>query len=229
MPTIGETLREARIKKGVSEEVAARAAKIRADRLRDLELDRYDQFAAHLYARGFLRLYAEYLGLDAADLVKRFSDEHPAPPPKPIFEITEEQRARSSILGRSAPSTGGDSLTSTGKVVLSAAGVIFLLLLAAGFWAMRGAATPRNGGAEASSAASPRASSENDSVAREATETLTDTALAAPTLFPTNAPPDRDPFAVSRPRTPPDSVPALAPTFSTNAPSASTPGRGRQP
>lgn len=228
MPTIGETLREARLKKGVSEEVAARAAKIRADRLRDLEQDRYDQFAAHLYARGFLRLYAEYLGLDAAELVKRFTDEHPAPPQKPIFEITEEQRARSPILGRSIPVTGGDSLTSTGKIVLSAAGAIFLLLLAAGFWAMRGA-TPTRNGDESSSVAPSRSLPENDPVSSGALETPAESAPTASTLSPTNAPTGRDPLAAARSRGAPDSVPALAPAFPTNAPSVSTMGRGRQP
>jgi cytoskeletal protein RodZ len=145
MPTIGEMLREARAKKGVSEEVAARASKIKLERLHDLEQDRYDQFAAHIYARSFLRLYSEYLGLDIEAILKRFAEEYPAPPPKPVFEITEEQRACSPLMSRPSVSMGGDSLTPAGKIVLAAAIVIFLLLAVATFWVLRAGAASAEG------------------------------------------------------------------------------------
>ncbi|MCC7519712.1 MAG: helix-turn-helix domain-containing protein [Verrucomicrobiae bacterium] len=155
MPTIGETLKEARVRKGVTEEVAARASKMKLERLRDLEQDRYDQFSAHIYARSFLRLYAEYLGLETEDLLKRFAEEHPPPPSKPVFEITEEQRARSAFLGRPIPTVGADALTPTGKIVLGAAAVIFVLILIAGFWAMRETPAPTHGGAALSNSPPP--------------------------------------------------------------------------
>ena len=64
MPSIGEILREARKKKAISEEAAAKALKIKIERLRDLEENRYDHFAAQIYVRSFLRHYADYLGLE---------------------------------------------------------------------------------------------------------------------------------------------------------------------
>lgn len=184
MPTIGETLREARAKKGVSEEVAARASKIKLERLRDLEQDRYDQFAAHVYARSFLRLYAEYLALDAEEILKRFSEEHPAPPPRPVFEITEEQRARSPLMARAAASSGGDSLTPTGKIVLGAAAVIFLLLLIASFWVLRGASANANGNLQLPPSSPPTGTDPSLSAVPESPPT---SVPAASPVSPTNA------------------------------------------
>lgn len=193
MPTIGEMLREARARKGVSEEVAARASKIKLERLRDLEQDRYDQFAAHVYARSFLRLYAEYLGLDLDALLKRFAEEHPAPAPRPVFEITEEQRARSPLMARAPASTGGDSLTATGKIVLSAAAVIFLLLIIATFWVLRGASADANGNSHLPPS-SPPPSSAVDPVpppAPEVAPSPVPSSIAASPAYPTNAAPAR--------------------------------------
>jgi cytoskeletal protein RodZ len=199
MPTIGETLREARAKKGVSEEVAARASKIKLERLRDLEQDRYDEFAAHVYARSFLRLYAEYLGLDLEALMKRFAEERPAPPPKPVFEITEEQRARSPLMARSGPSNGADSLTPTGKVVLGAAGVVFLLLLVAAFWVLRNASSAANGSSSLPPS-SPPPGAVNDPVPPPMPEPPPAPPPAAVPAAPTNPPPPA--AAPSRARSP---------------------------
>lgn len=186
MPTIGETLREARARKGVSEEVAARASKIKLERLRDLEQDCYDQFAAHIYARSFLRLYAEYLGLDIEVILKRFAEERPAPPPKPIFEITEEQRACSPLLARSSVAAG-DSLTPTGKIVLAAAAVVFLLLAAATFWMLRGASASIEGNSNHSSSLPP-SSGITDPLPPAAPE-APPFAIPASPAFPTNVSP----------------------------------------
>ncbi len=57
-------MHEARVRKELTLEEAARATKIRADRLRDLEEERYENFPNLTYARGFLLIYARFLGVD---------------------------------------------------------------------------------------------------------------------------------------------------------------------
>src|SRR3954447_18198618 len=64
MGSIGETLRQARIDKGVSIADAERATYIRRRYLEALEADDYAALPASVYTRGFIRTYAEYLGLD---------------------------------------------------------------------------------------------------------------------------------------------------------------------
>ena len=72
MESIGETLREARHNKKASLEDAARATKIKLDILERLEADEFDQLAAPMYTKGFLKLYAEFLGLDASAIVDAY-------------------------------------------------------------------------------------------------------------------------------------------------------------
>ncbi len=64
--SIGKALREARLQKNLTIEDAARATKIRADRLNELERDEYARFPSLAYARNFLILYAKYLGVDVS-------------------------------------------------------------------------------------------------------------------------------------------------------------------
>ena len=72
MESIGETLREARHNKKASLEDAARATKIKLDILERLEADEFNQLAAPMYTKGFLKLYAEFLGLDAPAIVDAY-------------------------------------------------------------------------------------------------------------------------------------------------------------
>ncbi len=72
MESIGENLREARHNKKVSLEDASRATRIKVDILEQLESDDFDRLAAPTYAKGFLKLYAEYLGLDGQSIVEAY-------------------------------------------------------------------------------------------------------------------------------------------------------------
>ena len=128
MSSIGEILREARLKKGLSEEAASRTLKIKACRLRDLEENRYDDFPAKIYARSFLKNYANLLQLDADTLLDQFTTENPAPTDsKPVFAVTEEQRSQTPIQ-RHVPTSRPFLLSSTGKTVMAT----ILALLAIG-------------------------------------------------------------------------------------------------
>ena len=69
---IGSSLREARSRQGLELAQAERDTKIRARYLAALEGDDFDALPGPAYARGFLRTYADYLGLEG----QRFVDEY---------------------------------------------------------------------------------------------------------------------------------------------------------
>ena len=73
--SVGEELRAARLRVGEDIRTVAGALKIRRDHLEALEEGLNDRLPARAYAVGFVRSYAEYLGLDAAALVARFKEE----------------------------------------------------------------------------------------------------------------------------------------------------------
>ena len=61
---LGTSLREARARQGLDLPQAELATKIRAKYLRALEEEQFDSLPAETYVRGFLRAYADFLGLD---------------------------------------------------------------------------------------------------------------------------------------------------------------------
>jgi cytoskeletal protein RodZ len=65
MPSIGETLREARQHKKVTVEDVSRATKIKVEILNRLEADNFTGLGGPMYVKSFLKLYADYLGLDS--------------------------------------------------------------------------------------------------------------------------------------------------------------------
>ena len=65
--TAGKKLKQARQRKQLSLEEAARATKIRVPRLVDIENDDYTNFPSMAYVRGFLVIYSRYLGIDVSE------------------------------------------------------------------------------------------------------------------------------------------------------------------
>jgi cytoskeletal protein RodZ len=70
---IGNSLREARLRRGVEFGQAEAATKIRGKYLRALEEEQFELLPAQTYVKGFLRTYAEYLGLDGQLYVDEFN------------------------------------------------------------------------------------------------------------------------------------------------------------
>ena len=70
---IGNSLREARLRHGLDFAEAELATKIRGKYLRALEQEQFDQLPGQTYVRGFLRSYAEYLGLDGQLYVDEYN------------------------------------------------------------------------------------------------------------------------------------------------------------
>jgi cytoskeleton protein RodZ len=72
---IGQKLRQARQARTLSIEQASRATRIRAHYLHAIENGDLDALPSAAQARGFLRLYAGFLGLDAEEMLKILSGE----------------------------------------------------------------------------------------------------------------------------------------------------------
>ena len=79
MPDIGETLREARMRRRIDMAEVESATKIRAKYLRALENEEWDLLPGPTYVKTFLRSYADYLELDSRRLVDEYKRryEHP--------------------------------------------------------------------------------------------------------------------------------------------------------
>jgi cytoskeletal protein RodZ len=78
---VGEQLRGAREVKGVDLHRVERDTKIRIKYLEALESGDFGDLPGEVYARGFLRNYATYLGLDADDIVAGWRQEAGEPEP----------------------------------------------------------------------------------------------------------------------------------------------------
>ncbi len=87
---LGETLRRARQTRGITIEDAARATRIPRRYLEALEQENFGILPAPVYARGFLRSYSGYLGLDPADLLPFFPVGHVEEPKlEPLPEVKQ--------------------------------------------------------------------------------------------------------------------------------------------
>src|SRR5207237_8400520 len=91
---LGNSLREARLRQGLDFPELEQATKIRAKYLRAPEQEEFEQLPGPTYVKGFLRSYAEYLGLDGQLYVDEYNSR---------FLVGEEEapfRPRRSSAGR---------------------------------------------------------------------------------------------------------------------------------
>jgi cytoskeleton protein RodZ len=73
---IGNSLREARVRQQLELSEVELATKIRARYLRALEEENFEILPAQTYVKGFLRTYADYLGLDGQLYVDEFNSRY---------------------------------------------------------------------------------------------------------------------------------------------------------
>jgi cytoskeleton protein RodZ len=84
---IGNSLREARLRQGIDYPQVEADTMIRSKYLQSLEEERFEVLPGETYVKGFLRTYADYLGLDGQLYVDEFnsrfaSSEEPLPHPR---------------------------------------------------------------------------------------------------------------------------------------------------
>ncbi len=72
---VGGLLRASRLRCGEDLDVIAQVLRIRPRHLQAIEDGNFDQLPGTTYAVGFIRTYAEYLGLDSDEVVRRFKGE----------------------------------------------------------------------------------------------------------------------------------------------------------
>ncbi|HET8570198.1 MAG TPA: helix-turn-helix domain-containing protein [Candidatus Limnocylindria bacterium] len=98
MARLGETLRSQRERMGITLEQAAEDTRIREKFLRALESGDHQGLPGAVYTKGFLRNYADYLGLDADELVALYVSERGGAEPPREFEPMRPISRKSVVL-----------------------------------------------------------------------------------------------------------------------------------
>lgn len=117
---IGTSLREARLRQGVDLPRIEADTKIRAKYLRALEDEKFEVLPAETYVKGFLRTYAEYLGLDGQLYVDEFNSR---------FAAVEEPVLSAASSGRPRPRP-----VESNFVVVTLAGIVAVTVLVVVAW-----------------------------------------------------------------------------------------------
>jgi cytoskeleton protein RodZ len=120
---IGNSLREARLRQRLEFPELERATKIRGKYLRALEEEQFDLLPAQTYVKGFLRTYAEHLGLDGQLYVDEYNSRYARGEEEPPSRV----RRPSQRLGRRRVEAN------VVIVALSAIGLVTALVVAANF------------------------------------------------------------------------------------------------
>lgn len=81
--SLGSLFLHTRTSQGKSLAEAAEATRIPPTTLAALESDNFDHLPAEVFTRGFIKLYAEYLGLDANETLKLYVDQENLDPERP--------------------------------------------------------------------------------------------------------------------------------------------------
>jgi transcriptional regulator with XRE-family HTH domain len=105
---VATTIKQAREARGLTVSDAAKGTRIAERYLRALEANAsLEEFPAPVYARSFLRAYAEFLDLETQSIVRRFDEDHPVqdeqileplPDPRPRRRVVAGALAVASLL-----------------------------------------------------------------------------------------------------------------------------------
>ncbi len=90
METLGQQLQAARQAKKLTASEAAKGTRIKIQHIQAMERDDFSAIPAPAYAKGFIRIYAEFLELDPGPLVQEYMDNH-APKERASLLPEEEQ------------------------------------------------------------------------------------------------------------------------------------------
>ncbi len=130
---IGSSLREARTRHGLDFEAMEERTKVRSKYLRLIEEERFDQLPGPTYTKGFLRVYADQLGLDGQLYVDEFNsrfvagDEDYAPRTRRV-PLPAERKRRARAESR--------------LLVLAVAGIAVVTALVIAAWKFGGSDVP---------------------------------------------------------------------------------------
>lgn len=130
---IGGSLREARLKRGLTPAEVQKAIRIRDRYLHALEEERWEILPGDAYVKGFLRTYADFLGLDGNLYVEEYNSRFAHPDEQP--PLVPERFARTS-----------GAFAGVGFLrPLVAVGVIVAIVAAVAAWQLSGSSGDRRG------------------------------------------------------------------------------------
>jgi hypothetical protein len=130
---IGSSLKEARLRQGVDLNEAEAATKIRAKYLRALEDERFEILPAQTYVKGFLRAYADYLGLDGQLYVDEFNSRY----------VPGDDELAALRVRRSPAASPAHRRVESGVLVVALAGIAVAAALVAVAWKWGGSEPDR--------------------------------------------------------------------------------------
>ena len=144
---IGSSLREARTRQGLDLNEMEFRTKVRAKYLRALEADQFDQLPGHTYIKGFLRTYADSLGMDGQLYVDEYNSRYVAG--------EEDQPLRT----RRVPSQGRRQRQhrESRLVAIAVTAMVLLTALVIAAWKFGGTEEPKVQGVNVPPAATPSA------------------------------------------------------------------------
>ena len=117
MGELGKQLQAVREEKELSLEEVAEATRIPGNYLQALEADKYNEFTSDVHARGFLRNYATFLGLDPEEVARKYDQSRGI-----LHGKTEATRASETGTGRTRRTVlGADVLL--GLVIVALVGL----------------------------------------------------------------------------------------------------------
>src|SRR4030081_888848 len=125
---IGNSLREARVRRDIEFAQAELATKIRGKYLRALEEEQFDVLPSETYVKGFLRTYAEYLGLDGQLYVDEYNSR---------FVIGEEQSEARARRSAARPQRRNRRIE-TNVVLVALAAIAILTVIVISAWKASG-------------------------------------------------------------------------------------------
>ena len=136
MTAIGEALRSERMRRNLELDQISRELKIPRRLLEAIEGDNFDILPAGVFARNFVRQYAQLLGLDADEMAERAAAMF-RPEPPPAFP---EQQAKPSVPEIRLPrvdewETVGDRRFAWGSSLPALALVVVVMLVCSGIYA----------------------------------------------------------------------------------------------
>jgi transcriptional regulator with XRE-family HTH domain len=119
---IGNTLREARVRRNLTLQQVEEDIKIRVKYVQAMENEDWDIMPGVTYVKGFLRTYSTYLGLDAEVIIGEFRSRGMAPSAE-----HHEPFGGSSVIGKPRSHRGRNTVVMVAIVCLIALGVIYAL------------------------------------------------------------------------------------------------------
>lgn len=156
MESMGQRFKAAREKKRVSLSQAALKTHIKIQHLEAMERDDFSRMPAPIYARGFIKSYCDFLGLDPAAFIREYNEQHGgakrpaipvdakiiarAPGEQPLPTAKSPEEVEAVLAGEATAPASGGAQRENGinlrmlAIAGAAAGALLLVIAAIKFW-----------------------------------------------------------------------------------------------